>query len=371
MTDMLAVLPFTIWGCAGVESVTFMTDLVEKPTKDIPRALIAGVWTLVAVLFGTLFVAASVSPGLTGVLTTDDANNIAAAYYYLVPGFVSMGISETTGIWLTMVAVYGCVISCLSPVAKLMQQMMGSQLLPSIPGYLDENTNSTALLAVIFCFLLTVIALLHPEFNMTYLSIGFCMLSYMNDLYAFIKLRLDFGEMQREFFSPFGILGAIYAFSTFTLIFIGNFGYTNIPYLKEMFWGIIGGFTIYYFGIARWYEKFSKHEEKHLLIFHIIKFNKSKRAQITHKLRRSHWTVTTFHQLFSAPIQKALEMKLIKEICQSVNSPPQSTAAAIAAKKSGGIPSRLSDPASSQVPAANPSANLSTSLLAVESSPSP
>lgn len=79
-----------------------------------------------------------------------------------------------------------------------------------------------------------------------------------------------------------------------------------------------------------------------------------------------------FSSIISAPIQKALEMKLIKEICQSVNSPPQSTAAAIAAKKSGGILSRPSaDPVSSQVPAANPSANLSTSSPAVESSHSP
>jgi hypothetical protein len=84
-----------------MEESNQVTELIAEPTRTIPKGLVAGVLTLFGLMTFTLFVAASLAPGLSSVYRDDD-NSIVAEDLFMNHGWKAMGLHHDVGEWLVI-----------------------------------------------------------------------------------------------------------------------------------------------------------------------------------------------------------------------------------------------------------------------------
>ena len=102
-------------------------------------------------------------------------------------------------------------------------------------------------------------------------------------------LRTKYIGVDRTFHSPFGIIGAVYAFCVFFLGFISTIGYQPDRYVAaKVFSALCAAITVYYYGYARSRQKLSKDEQKSVFKLHVINFNLRMQDSVLHKKRPAH-----------------------------------------------------------------------------------
>jgi hypothetical protein len=112
------------------------------------------------------------------------------------------------------------------------------------------------------------------------------MTSQIGNLYSFIVFRIKFTTLQREFISPVGIPGAIFAMSVFVGVMIGVVTegtqgiYVLITYLFFLIVPLIG-----YFVKIQKQQQFSAEEEAALFVAHVIRHNAEKKRKQQQKRR--------------------------------------------------------------------------------------
>jgi hypothetical protein len=68
---------------------------------------------------------------------------------------------------------------------------------------------------------LFLVAFFVPQLDCGIIAIVLGFITYYSDLYGYYKLKSIFGSVKRDFLSPFGIGGAVFASIIFTLGLIG------------------------------------------------------------------------------------------------------------------------------------------------------
>ena len=264
-TGMLAVLPFTTWAYAGVESMALMSYVCEKPRVDVPWGMLYATLILFAFNILSMFCFASLPPGI--LTTASDDNPMSKEFVNL------FRMTFYEGGWLVVPAVFGMALGFVMPYAKLLQSMADSNLMPSwfmLQGQvcLSRATIVGSVLGFIFCCFGYAFEPFESALaNMSIIS-GF--LTYLAQLVGFICIRVQYRQLRPEFKNPLGIPGAIYAMTVFSVGIISVAGFQNdngIAVLSLV--GLIFLISIYYFASARYHERLSPDEFK----FRVLKFN--------------------------------------------------------------------------------------------------
>ncbi len=276
MSEYMTILPLTTWGFGGIESGALVTDLIYKPRKNLSRGISLSVLTLFALMMLTMFVCVSLSPGLQSAKLDDDGT-IVTNIYFMEFGYEKMGLDPIIAEWMMLPAQIAMAFGFILPTAKLFQAMSCSKLIPQELGGTKINVAFCYTLPISFALCLCGFYI--PNFNIENIPIFFAMFTYLSDLFAYCKMQTEFTSMEREFRSPFGIVGSVFAGLVFILCAISIAAFQTDFLVLEfaaVFWVLL---SVYYFAYAKNRQIFSDEEQKTLLTLHVISLNRRKRLQ--------------------------------------------------------------------------------------------
>lgn len=246
---IFAALPFAIWFYLAIEELPLAAEESMDPKKDVPRATLLGLLTLVITAFGVLYL----NTGVTG------AEEIRTAGEPLLDGFrivlgnstsaAILGLFALTGLiasFHTIIFAYGRNIYSLSRAGYFPQWMSkthGERKTPWVAlvlggavGYGLDWLLYTQTDTVAGAALLTM-------------AVFGGVISYAMQMLAFILLRKNMPNIERPYRSPVGVWGAAVAGAIALISLVALF--LNPDYLPGVYgvaiWFVLG---LLYFAIA-------------------------------------------------------------------------------------------------------------------------
>lgn len=205
---ILAALPFAIWFYLAIEQLPLAAEETHDVVSDMPKALILGILTLLALSALTLVLNSGVGGG---------AAAIARSEAPLGEGFKAVfGAGATTAV-LTLVALTGLVASFHTIIYAYGRVLFALSRAGYFPRWISlTNSNHTPHLALLLgggvglvsALLLNVADQYAVGAALLYMAVFGAVISYTLVLVSFIKLRLSRPQMPRPYRSPLGIPGA-------------------------------------------------------------------------------------------------------------------------------------------------------------------
>lgn len=169
------------------------------------------------------------------------------------------------------------------PSGKLLHSMAQSNLLPSWFGLNNATSHNRAIvLGCVMSYIWCLVAYFAPDFADQLLNVAVlsACVTYFAQLQAFYMLRTKFSTIERDFYSPFGIPGAIISAIVFALSFISlAFLEDNYVPLYSLL-GLTAVVSCYYYMFANKTQIFSKDEQKTVFRLHVINFNCRRQARM-------------------------------------------------------------------------------------------
>ncbi len=211
---ILAALPFAVWLFLAIEQLPLAAEETHDPKRDMPRGIIAGIFTLMLSAFMILFLNTSVSPGAFGVATSGEP---------LLDGFRST-IGGNIANALSLAAVIGLIASFHTIIFAFGRQIYSLSRAGYFPRGLSvtHGTRKTPHVALIVGAAGGYIVMLIMWFGLgseqggaviggTLLNMAVfgAMISYFFQAISFIRLRMVMPHIERPYVSPLGIPGAI------------------------------------------------------------------------------------------------------------------------------------------------------------------
>eukprot|EP01040_Poterioochromonas_malhamensis_P004302 gene4302-4609_t len=274
MSEYMLILPYTTWGFGGIEAGALVTDLIYKPRKNLSRGLVAAVLSLFVLMMFTMFVCVSLPPGLHSSLVDDDGT-IVNMEFLMPPSFKLIGFNPEASQWIMWIAQMSLAFSFITPTAYLFHAMSCSKLIPEELG--GKEIHVASCYTMLLSFGLCLCCLYIPGFNMDNLPIFCSMFTYFSDLYAYCEMQTVFTSMEREFRSPFGIVGAVYAGIVFLLCAVSIAGFQEGHLVLIVASCLFVLLSVYYFIYAKDRQTFSDEEQKTMLALHVMNLNRHKR----------------------------------------------------------------------------------------------
>ena len=223
-------LPFAIWFYLAIEQLPLAAEESQNPRRDMPKALLWGILTLIAASILTLFLNAGIPPGAAAVGQSDEPLFLAfRAIFGDGIGASVLSLAAVAGLvasFHTIIYAYGRNIYSLSRSGYFPQWL--SVTLPR------RRTPYAALIAgaiIGYCVALLI------EFGddwfgadapvgavLLNMAVFGAVIAYVMQMIAFIRLRQRFPNIERPYLSPLGIAGAaiaaIIAFATLCFLFL-------------------------------------------------------------------------------------------------------------------------------------------------------
>ncbi len=209
----LAQLPFALWLYLGIEQLPLAAEESHDPQQDLPRAILYGLLTLIAASFLTVTLSAGIAPG---------AAQIAKSSEPLFLGFQTIfGLGLTSRV-LALAACAGLIASFHTIIYAYGRQIYSLSRAGYFPTWLsvthgERQTPQRALLAG---SALGYAAALGIHFTpqgspvgaiLLNMAVFGAVLAYILQMASFVILRLRFPAMERPYYSPLGIAGAVIA----------------------------------------------------------------------------------------------------------------------------------------------------------------
>lgn len=210
---VLAALPFAIWFYLGIEQLPLAAEEAHAPERDMPRAILLGLATLVVCAFGTLVLSSTIAPG---------ADALSRSNEPLFDGLRTIfGAGLGTKV-LALVAVAGLVASFHSVIFAYGRQIFSLARAGYFPHFLSRThgTRQTPHVALVagaaagYAVALAIFALGpgHPVGAVLLnLAVFGAVISYVFQMAAFILLRRRLPHIARPYRSPLGVPGAALA----------------------------------------------------------------------------------------------------------------------------------------------------------------
>lgn len=214
---MFYALPFAVWFFLAIEQVPLAAEEAQQPRRDLPKALLWGIVTLLVAAALTLLLNSGIAPGAEKVAESEDP--LFAAFQTIFGdgiGAVALSLAAVAGLVASFHAIiyaYGRNLYSLSRAGYLPK---GLSL--TLRG---RQTPHLALLAgaVIGYGLALLIAFGQEWFGpavpvaavLLNMAVFGAVISYVLQMAAFIRLRQRFPQMERPYVSPLGIAGAAVA----------------------------------------------------------------------------------------------------------------------------------------------------------------
>jgi ethanolamine permease len=211
---VLACLPFAVWLFLAIEQLPLAAEESVDPARDMPRGILAGIFTLIVSAFMILWL----NPSVAGI----GSHKLAASGEPLLDGLKAIygeGIAKT----LATVAVLGLVASFHTIIFAKGRQIYSLSRAGYFPTVLSVThgrrktphrammAGSALALAVMFALWFNLgvdkgAAVIGG--NLLNMAVFGAMFSYIMQAIAFIQLRRNYPMLHRPYRSPFGNLGA-------------------------------------------------------------------------------------------------------------------------------------------------------------------
>ena len=215
---VLYALPFAMWFFLGIEELPLAAEEAHEPTKDIPKAGIWGMITLVACAAIVFFL----NPAVTGSAKLGDSDEP------LLDGFRAFLPSG----WASVLSAFA-LIGLLASLQGIMYAYGRNLYSLSRAGYYPKvlsltGSRQTPYVALIAGAVIGFVALLIIEYWLTgagaivlNIAVWGAVLAYMLQMASFVLLRRKFPNAVRPYKSPVGIAGAVVAFVIAAITFVG------------------------------------------------------------------------------------------------------------------------------------------------------
>ncbi len=224
-SGILAALPFAIWFYLGIEQLPLAAEESHAPERDMPRAILLGLLTLVACSFLTLVLASGIAPGAAALSRSNEP---------LFEGFRTIAGPGLGTKLLALVAVAGLVASFHSIIFAYGRQIFSLSRAGYFPSFLSRThgTRQTPHVALVVgaaigyavAFAIFSLGPAHPVGAVLLnLAVFGAVLSYVLQMASFILLRRRLPHILRPYRSPLGIPGAALALSIAALTLITLF----------------------------------------------------------------------------------------------------------------------------------------------------
>ncbi|MBK1868913.1 amino acid permease [Aestuariivirga sp. YIM B02566] len=248
LTGVMLALPFGVYMFLAVEQLPLTAEESKNPTRDMPRALVLSILTLIALALGVLFFSASIPQG---------AHAMGSSGEPLLDGFRTI-FGDSWAKLLASVAVLGLAASFFAgsfASGRNIYSLSRAGYLPTRLSVTAERTKTPNMAlatgAAMALFMLLVVWYLGGSGNIAFMG-GFLvsmivfagMVSYILQSIAFLRLRSRFAGITRPFVSPLGKVGA---YATI-LICIVTLAYQFFDPLYR--WAAIAAAAWYLIGLA-------------------------------------------------------------------------------------------------------------------------
>jgi ethanolamine permease len=252
---IFAALPFAIWFYLAIEELPLAAEESMDPARDVPRATLWGMWTLVITGVLVLFL----NTGVTG------AEAIRLSGEPLLDGFRVILGSETGAALLGLAALSGLIASFHTIIYAYGRNIYSLSRAGYFPKWMSvtHGTRKTPWLALVLGAVIGVLLALllrwaggqDSEFAATVsgallnMAVFGAVISYGMQCLAFVLLRRNMPNINRPYRSPWGIPGAVVAGIISLVALIATF--LNVGYRPGVYgvaiWFVV---AIAYFGLA-------------------------------------------------------------------------------------------------------------------------
>ncbi|MBX3098968.1 MAG: amino acid permease [Salinibacterium sp.] len=215
---ILFALPFAMWFFLGIEELPLAAEESTNPAKDIPKAGITGMVTLV--VLGILVLV--LNPGVTG------SAALATSGEPLLDGFRAF-LPDTVAALLAAFALLGLLASLQGIMFAYGRNMYSLSRAGYYPKFLSlTGKRQTPWVALLVGGVIGFAALLLVDFGgavagpiVLNIAVWGAVIAYALQMVSFIILRKKFPTAKRPYLSPTGIPGAVVAGLIAVLIFVG------------------------------------------------------------------------------------------------------------------------------------------------------
>jgi ethanolamine permease len=248
-------LPFALWLYLGIEQLPLAAEESHDPKHDMPRGILYGLVTLIAISFLTVVLSVGIAPGVGPVSKSSE------------PLFLGFQTIFGAGIKTRILALFACtglVASFHAIIFAYGRQIYSLSRAGYFPTWLSvthrtRQTPHRALLAgSALGFVVALVIHLMPQGSpvgaiLLNMAVFGAVLAYILQMASFILLRVRFPRMARPYVSPIGIPGAavaalIAAITLWTL-------FRNPDYNK----GVIGAAVWFLLGLG-YYAAHARHK---------------------------------------------------------------------------------------------------------------
>ena len=243
---VLTALPFALWFYLAIEQLPLAAEESHDPRRDMPKAILYGLLTLIACSFLTLYSSAAIAPGAAKLGTSDEP---------LVLGFQTIFGSRAWTKTLAVVACIGLIASFHSIIFAYGRQIFSLSRAGYFPPWLSEThaRHKTPVRSLLAGSALGLAAALGIYLTGQKSAVGATLLNmavfgaviaYVMQMASFILLRMKLPDIERPYVSPLGIAGALTAavIAAITLVTL----FLNSDY-RPGIWGAAAWFLL---GIA-------------------------------------------------------------------------------------------------------------------------
>ncbi|MEH6551745.1 MAG: amino acid permease [Pseudomonadales bacterium] len=214
-SGVLASLPFAVWLFLAIEQLPLAAEESVDPKRDMPRGILAGIFTLIVSAFMILWL----NPSVAGI----GSYQLASSGEPLLDGFKAIYGNDMANV-LAGVAVLGLVASFHTIIFAKGRQIYSLSRAGYFPAGLSvtHGQRKTPHLAMIAGSLLALAVMFTLWFSLgsdqgaaviggTLLNMAVfgAMFSYIMQALSFILLRKKFPQLERPYRSHFGVLGPI------------------------------------------------------------------------------------------------------------------------------------------------------------------
>jgi ethanolamine permease len=225
---VLAALPFAVWLYLAIEQIPLAAEESADPKRDMPKGIMLGMFTLIALGFLVLLfnpsipIEREITDAAGNATTVHGAFALGTSGEPILDGFRAIFGSSWAKV-LALIAVAGLVASFHAIIFAYGRQIFSLSRAGYFPHFLSvtHGTYKTPNIALITGGVIGLAVMLIVWFTMggeaagsfiggvlLNMAVFGAMFSYLLQALTFIKLRKSFPNIERPYRSPFGILGA-------------------------------------------------------------------------------------------------------------------------------------------------------------------
>ena len=213
---VLYALPFAMWFFLGIEELPLAAEEAHNPSKDIPRA---GIWGMVS-LVACAAIVYVLNPAVTG------SAALSASDEPLLDGFRAFLPSG----WAAVLSAFA-LVGLLASLQGIMYAYGRNLYSLSRAGYYPKSlsltgSRQTPYVALVAGAVIGFLALLVVNYNagagdvVLNIAVWGAVLAYMLQMVSFVLLRRKFPDARRPWVSPAGNTGAVVAFVIAAITFV-------------------------------------------------------------------------------------------------------------------------------------------------------